>query len=831
MYPHALFEGVAILPQSSPGELIVLSRVAAASGTSQGGAAPAARSYDGHPWEWLASSPLPLTYGGDGNSTAYATIPSTSSGVSYRLDLYNSSETEMEHAYPAPMRAAARLLLQATFGPTRAELNSGRIGNDSSLEAARAWVHAQMALPITSVREHWRRRVNPRLADGYMAPTGRVRPACSTGSRWHRFAFTLRDRRKTLSLEPLGGGATRFVVDNEVRTEEATLSGSTANYSLQTEGGCVGIFEYITDLTECAQAALSFDLPWDKDYPTAVDDGRDGSSQGPMGCYLEGNGHPGNWRVLKVNVAMSNTAACNKYDRCICKRVQNSTRAEPPLPPSLPAPPSAPLPPVLPGYTDPAQCNDVPGKCCTVIYKGDAGAQCNPVPIWDFTDWTHPGGNIFTKARLCGSVRYNWLSRSSSHGVCDSASFCNPEADVSTLDGFTDAGDATRVGTYVDPHCAPASTRLDVYICAVEEKVGGSLTVVALDTYNSLLAAGKNPCRFNTNNNLRDYFVLPNPTIEFSAPDPFISQGGFAESDAPLSPINAKGAPDAYTLGAVPSGCRLSAKRSAYLQVGGSWYRHDRRIMLLENTVTSPDAGVNATEDEFDGASGTCPAVPKTFLNEDGCVRRATCAPVRFSSARFQLNETSLRMYYTLAGTLAYQVRNLALNGPYDVSPCDAGLSRWMRANGACGASETSLDNDTRLAIETAFRVSTDTNEFMRDLDVQADGNGTCTSSLNGVSTTGSSITINGSCWTHVHPHEGNVYMFSYWAVRHNGNDNFPGPLNPIKKWARSGQTTIRYPNSHQPLIKDRWKPTEGKQIWLMGRFGDVRAGKWDSSP
>ena len=205
VYPHALFEGVAILPQSSPGELIVLSRVAAASGTSQGGAAPAARSYDGHPWEWLASSPLPLTYGGDGNSTAYATIPSTSSGVSYRLDLYNSSETEMEHAYPAPMRAAARLLLQATFGPTRAELNSGRIGNDSSLEAARAWVHAQMALPITSVREHWRRRVNPRLADRYMAPTGRVRPACSTGSRWHRFAFTLRDRRKTLSLEPLGG--------------------------------------------------------------------------------------------------------------------------------------------------------------------------------------------------------------------------------------------------------------------------------------------------------------------------------------------------------------------------------------------------------------------------------------------------------------------------------------------------------------------------------------------------------------------------------------------------------------------------------------------------
>ena len=219
----------------------------------------------------------------------------------------------------------------------------------------------------------------------------------------------------------------------------------------------------------------------------------------------------------------------------------------------------------------------------------------------------------------------------------------------------------------------------------------------------------------------------------------------------------------------------------------------------------------------------------KTFLNEDGCVRRATCAPVRFSSARFQLNETSLRMYYTLAGTLAYQVRNLALNGPYDVSPCDAGLSRWMRANGACGASETSLDNDTRLAIETAFRVSTDTNEFMRDLDVQADGNGTCTSSSMAFRRPAARSRSTAAAG-HAHPHEGNVYMFSCWAVGHNGNDNFPGPLNPIKKWARSGRrrfgTLIRTSRSSKTGGSPR-----GKHIWLMGRFGDVRAGKWDSSP
>ena len=67
-----------------------------------------------------------------------------------------------------------------------------------------------------------------------------------------------------------------------------------------------------------------------------------------------------------------------------------------------------------------------------------------------------------------------------------------------------------------------------------------------------------------------------------------------------------------------------------------------------------------------------------------------------------------------------------------------------------------------------------------------------------------------------------NVYYFSYWAIAHKGNDNFPGPTNPIKKWARNGQTTIQLPGSHVPLMKDRWAATVDKNIWLLGRFGDV---------
>jgi hypothetical protein len=831
VYPHTLHPGAVPLPASEPSVLIVLSRVAATtSGGAASGAAPVARSYDGHPWEGVAASPLPLRFYGDANATAEVTIPTSAAGVTYRLDLFNASSLPLPvDAYPEAMRSASRLLLQATFGPTRGELATRAIGNDSSLDAARGWVHAQFALPPSLVREHWRRRSNPRLDDGYSPPTGRVRPACSVGSRWHRFALTLRDRGKTLTLEATPSRDIRFVVDEETRTEEPAES--RANYTTASEGRCIGAFEEIRNLDECAKAALALGLPWDREYPAAKDDGRDGGTAGPTGCYLEGNPHPGSYRSLYVNVANSNTGKCQPWDLCICKRVELSTYAPPPQPPSLPAPPSPPAPPASPGYSDPSQCPS--GQCCTVIFKGVAGAQCNPVPIWDFSSWTHPGGDIFTKSRLCGNVRYSWLGYSNSHGTCDSASFCDPEADVNTLDGFTDAGDATRVGTYLDPACVSSSqanasstvTRLDAYVCEVSEKVGGRIKLVPLATYNAYLAQGKQPCTANGANNLKDFFTLPNPAIELPSPDPVITQAGFTTSDAPLVEINARGAPDAYTLSATPPGCRLSAKPSSYLQVGGKWYRHDRRIEFMQNTVEHPDAGINATRDEIDGMSGTCPAVVKTFVNEAGCVKRQTCGPVRFTSARFQLNETTLRMFYTLSSALAYQVRGLALAGPYAVSPCDAGISRWMRTVGTCGAGvETQLDNETRLSIETALSVTTsDTNEYMRDIDIQADGNGTCTSSLNGVSAMGASLTINGSCWTHVHPHEGNVYFFSYWAIAHNGNDNFKGPLNPIKKWARSGQTTIQLPGSHKPLMKDRWQSTvDKKYIWEMGRFGDT---------
>ena len=113
-----------------------------------------------------------------------------------------------------------------------------------------------------------------------------------------------------------------------------------------------------------------------------------------------------------------------------------------PLPPPLPSPP-LPSPPPSPPIVDPVHCPDE--LCCVVIFKLAQGKQCSGVPIWDFSSWTHPGGSVVTLTShgLCGSVRYGWQGKASSHGSYD------PEADVQTLNGG-----ATRVGTFVDPSCS-----------------------------------------------------------------------------------------------------------------------------------------------------------------------------------------------------------------------------------------------------------------------------------------------------------------------------------------------------------------------------------------
>ena len=85
-----------------------------------------------------------------------------------------------------------------------------------------------------------------------------------------------------------------------------------------------------------------------------------------------------------------------------------------------------------------------------VLFKGAAGEQCAPVPIWNISEWSHPGNSetvdvsVTSGHGLCGSVRFNWLTKSGSHSAY------NPESGTSL------SGGASKVGEYVDPSCSSA---------------------------------------------------------------------------------------------------------------------------------------------------------------------------------------------------------------------------------------------------------------------------------------------------------------------------------------------------------------------------------------
>ena len=181
------------LPTSSPGTLRVL--------YTDG--RPRARSYDGHVWE--------RTHGGatldlacDAGLLCTVTIPASSV---YHITL------DVAPAVDA-LQKASRFLVQTTFGPTRATLQSVDATTDAGITK---WIDDQMALPPTLHREYFRRRANPRQFTA--RPTGGLRAACAAGSRWHRFAFSRADEGKVLQVVSTPSGRAALSIDGDLRTE------------------------------------------------------------------------------------------------------------------------------------------------------------------------------------------------------------------------------------------------------------------------------------------------------------------------------------------------------------------------------------------------------------------------------------------------------------------------------------------------------------------------------------------------------------------------------------------------------------------------------------
>ena len=265
------------------------------------------------------------------------------------------------------------------------------------------------------------------------------------------------------------------------------------------------------------------------------------------------------------------------------------------------------------------------------------------------------------------------------------------------------------------------------------------------------------------------------------------------------------------------TGCTLPSEGDAFMTFDGATYKHDPRLKLIDNTVTTP-----ATEP----AGTTCPTVTRNFLNMDGCVRAETCAPTRYTSTPITLDDATLRSFYTNGGSYIYKVDSLRLEDNYAESPCDAEtVSRWRKTAGACSA-ETGLDADTLTTIRAAIAAAT--GDLVCDVELMpSGGSGTCNDVGAGY---GYSVTVGGSdCWEHVHPDTLNVYDFSYWALHHPGNEGILqlGRSNPITAFAAAGGVELTFPSTH---LMNRWNkhtcvsPPCDKHAYIMliGRAGDT---------
>jgi hypothetical protein len=178
-----------------------------------------------------------------------------------------------------------------------------------------------------------------------------------------------------------------------------------------------------------------------------------------------------------------------------------------------------------------------------------------------------------------------------------------------------------------------------------------------------------------------------------------------------------------------------------------AFYQYDRRLKWIDNSLETP-ASVTA-EEYTGGRHGVCPSVPRTFVNQNSCVRLppGTCTNPVFLSRMVTLDETTLKQWFELSHKYVYAIKGLRMEvgEPEWIPPCTAlRVSRWVRvaAVGEGGCSGADLDSpvlsgDTANVVRAAIAAhegsgSGDTpmhNPVIRDVrvaDYTADNGGEC---------------------------------------------------------------------------------------------------------
>jgi hypothetical protein len=222
---------------------------------------------------------------------------------------------------------------------------------------------------------------------------------------------------------------------------------------------------------------------------------------------------------------------------------------------------------------------------------------------------------------------------------------------------------------------------------------------------------------------------------------------------------------------------------------GSTWYLHDPRIKLADNTLESPlPDGGGATA--VNGVT-VCSSTARTFLNSDQCIispSAVACGPYVEQEISLPLEHSAMRDFYVLARRYVYALK---MTEPMQ-TPCVEGTSRWWKVDDPAtnpGNCETVQEMDSANTLRSLLESSTDTNAYLKDV-VWKSGSGEC---LSTVGKGGRILLSNGQCWQHVHNDEYNVYDFSAWVTLH-----------PVSADAKSIEVDVYVgDDAHSKRVKD----------------------------
>jgi hypothetical protein len=244
-FPLTIPEGKAVaLPKSAVNMLLTLRHIPFDCSAKS----PKARSHSGYAWEGVLPDPIyPVCKGNDCTMDVEGM-----NGGGFRVDAYVRPNDET----PTEAESTARLLLQGTFGPTneaitdaldavaRKEAKNDK-ANDRDITVATVWVESQMELTPTLLRSRYRRAANPRVF--HDQASGGVAEPCQVGSRWNRFALDKLDVGKVLEIDSdVTVKKWRLTVDGVNRGETKTIFGELwpglQTTTLQVRDGlCLGV--------------------------------------------------------------------------------------------------------------------------------------------------------------------------------------------------------------------------------------------------------------------------------------------------------------------------------------------------------------------------------------------------------------------------------------------------------------------------------------------------------------------------------------------------------------------------------------------------------------